>query len=326
MRAIAIEHTGGPDVLHEVEAEVGEPGTGEVRVRHHACGVNFIDTYHRSGLYPLPLPAILGVEAAGIVEAVGAGVTHLAVGDRVAYAAPKPGSYSEVRVLAATPVVRLPDTIDFERGAAMMLKGLTVQYLLRRTRPQRPLVAGDYILWHAAAGGVGLIACQWAKALGLVLIATAGSDEKCQLAVRYGAAYALNYRTEDVVARVRELTGGRGVRVVYDSVGKDTWERSLDCVEPLGLVVSFGNASGPVPPVNLGVLAQKGSLYVTRPTLFAHLASRETAQEMTGELFAMVASGAIVIDPPRRYALADAVQAHRDLEARNTTGALVLVP
>jgi NADPH:quinone reductase len=326
MRAIAIEHAGGPDVLHEVEAEVGEPGTGEVRVRHHACGVNFIDIYHRSGLYPLPLPAILGVEAAGVVEAVGAGVTHLAVGDRVAYAAPKPGSYSEVRVLAATPVVRLPDTIDFERGAAMMLKGLTVQYLLRRTRPQRPLVAGDYILWHAAAGGVGLIACQWAKALGLVLVATAGSDEKCQLAVRYGAAYALNYRTEDVVARVRELTGGRGVRVVYDSVGKDTWERSLDCVEPLGLVVSFGNASGPVPPVNLGVLAQKGSLYVTRPTLFTHLASRDAAQEMADELFAMVASGAIVIDSPRRYALADAVQAHRDLEARNTTGALVLVP
>jgi NADPH2:quinone reductase len=326
MRAVGIERTGGPEVLRVMDVEVGAPGPGEVRIRHHACGVNFIDTYHRSGLYPLPLPAVLGGEGAGVVEAVGANVTHVAVGNRVAYAAPKPGSYAEARTLAATQVVRLPDSIDFERGAAMMLKGLTVQYLLKRTRPQRDLAPGDFVLWHAAAGGVGSIACQWAKALGLHLIATAGSREKCELALRHGAAHAIDYRTEDVVARVRELTDGRGVRVVYDSVGKDTWERSLDCLEPFGLMVSFGNASGPVPPVNLGQLALKGSLHVTRPTLNTHTATREVAQAMADDLFAMVTSGAITIDPPRRYALEDAAQAHRDLEARITTGALVLVP
>jgi len=327
MRAIQIERTGGPEVMKAVDiASPGEPGPGEVRIRHHACGVNFIDTYHRTGLYPLPLPAILGVEGAGTIEAVGVGVTHLAVGDRVAYAAGKPGSYCEVQVVGATPVVRLPDTIDFERGAAMMLKGLTVQYLLRRTRPQHDLVPGDFILWHAAAGGVGLIACQWAKALGYQLIGTAGSADKCELARRHGAAHVINYRTDDVPARVRELTGGRGVKVVFDSVGKDTWERSLDCLEPLGLMVSFGNASGPVPPVNLGQLAQKGSLHVTRPTLFTHLASREAADAMTAELFDVVTSGKVTIEVPRSYALADAAQAHRDLEARATTGALVLVP
>jgi NADPH2:quinone reductase len=327
MRAVGIERTGGPEVMRALDVEVGAPGPGEVRVRHRACGVNFIDTYHRTGLYALPLPAVLGVEGAGVVDAVGANVTHVAVGDRVAYATSKPGSYAEVRTLPATPVARLPDAIDFDRGAAMMLKGLTVQYLLRRTRPQqRDLAPGDAILWHAAAGGVGLIACQWAKALGLQLIATAGTREKCELALRYGAAHAIEYRSEDVVARVRELTGGRGVRVVYDSVGKDTWERSLDCLEPFGLMVSFGNASGPVPPVNLGQLAMKGSLHVTRPTLFTHLATREAAQSMTDELFAQVASGAITIDAPKRYPLEHAAQAHRDLEARATTGALVLVP
>jgi NADPH2:quinone reductase len=327
MRAIQIERTGGPEVMKDVDLPMpGAPGPTEVRVRHHACGVNFIDTYHRTGLYPLPLPAVLGVEGAGIVEAVGAAVTHLAVGDRVAYAARAPGSYSELRLLEATPVVRLPDDIDFARGAAMMLKGLTVQYLLRRTRPQRDLVPGDYVVWHAAAGGVGLIACQWAKALGYQLIGTAGSDEKCELARRHGAAHTINYRTEDVPRRVRELTGGRGVKVVFDPVGKDTWERSLDCLEPLGLMVSFGNASGPVPPVNLGQLAQKGSLHVTRPTLFTHLATREAADAMTRELFELVTAGTLTIDAPRSYALADAAQAHRDLEARKTTGALVLVP
>jgi len=326
MRAIEIERTGGPEVLHAVDVDIGDPGPGEVRIRHHACGVNFIDTYHRSGLYSLPLPAILGVEAAGIVEAVGSGVTHVSAGDRVGYATPQPGSYGEARLVGATPVVRIPDGIDFETAAAMMLKGLTVQYLLRRTRPQRDLAPGDFILWHAAAGGVGLIACQWAKALGLQLIGTAGSDDKCELARCHGAAHVINYRTEDVVQRVRELTGGRGVPVVFDSVGKDTWDRSLDCLEPLGLVVSFGNASGPVPPVNLGQLAQKGSLHVTRPTLFTHLASRQAAQAMADELFEMVTSGKLTIDAPRRYSLADAAQAHRDLEARVTTGALVLVP
>lgn len=324
MRAIQIERTGGPEVLTLAEVPLGDPGPGEVRVRHHACGVNFIDTYHRSGLYPLPLPAILGTEAAGVVEAVGAGVTHLAVGDRVGYAAPRPGSYAEARVLGAAQVVKLPDRLGFEEAAATMLKGLTVQYLLRRTRPQQDLVPGDFIVWHAAAGGVGLIACQWAKALGYQLIATAGSREKCELALANGAAYAIDYRTEDVVARVREIAPG-GVKVVYDSVGQDTWERSLDCLAPLGLMVSFGNASGPVPPVNLLQLAQKGSLHVTRPTLFAHTATRESTQQMADELFAMIESGKIVIAPPRRYALADAAQAHRELEARITTGASVLV-
>jgi NADPH2:quinone reductase len=272
------------------------------------------------------LPAVLGVEGAGIVEAVGPGVDHVAPGDRVAYTSSRPGSYAEARVVPAIPVARLPDSIDFQRGAAMMLKGLTVQYLLRRTHPQRPLRPGDFVVWHAAAGGVGLIACQWAKALGLQLIATAGSDDKCALALRYGAAHAINYRTADVPGTVRELTGGRGVPVVYDPVGRDTWEMSLDCLEPLGLMVSFGNASGPVPPVALGQLAQKGSLHVTRPTLTTHLATREAAREMTSELFEIVASGKVVIDEPRRYPLAAAADAHRDLESRATTGASVLIP
>lgn len=327
MRAIRIERHGGPEVLQPAEIDdPGPPGPGEVRVRHHACGINFIDIYHRTGLYAVPLPAVLGAEGAGIAEAVGPGVTHIAPGDRVAYTTTKPGSYTEVRNVPATPVARLPESIDFPRAAAMMLKGLTVQYLLRRTRPQRPLAAGDFLVWHAAAGGVGLIACQWAKALGYQLIGTAGTDEKCELARRYGAAHAINYRKDNVAQRVREITGGKGVAVVYDPVGKDTWESSLDCLEPLGLMVSFGNASGPVPPVALGQLAQKGSLYVTRPTLGTHLATREAAQEMADDLFGMVASGRIVIDEPRRYPLAAAADAHRDLESRATTGASVLVP
>jgi NADPH2:quinone reductase len=324
MRAIQIQRFGDPDVMQLAEVPVGEPGPGEVRVRHRACGINFIDIYHRSGLYPMPLPVVLGAEAAGVVEAIGPGVTHLAVGDRVAYAARSPGSYAEARVLPAIPVVKLPDAIDFETGAAMMLKGLTVQYLLRRTRVQ--LSPGDAVLWHAAAGGVGLIACQWAKALGLRLIGTAGTDEKCRLAEQHGAAHTINYRREDVVARVRELTGGKGVEVVYDSVGKDTWDRSLDCLAPLGVMVSFGNASGPVPPVNLGVLGPKGSLYVQRPTLGTYLATREGAQQMAEELFAIVASGKVKIPVERRYPLAEAARAHRDLESRETTGAGVLLP
>jgi NADPH2:quinone reductase len=310
--------------MHVADVPVGDPGPGEVRVRHRACGINFIDIYHRTGLYPNQLPLVLGCEGAGVVEAVGAGVTHLAVGDRVAYAARTPGSYAEVRVLSAIPVVKLPDAIDFDTGAAMMLKGLTVRYLLRRTRVE--LAPGELILWHAAAGGVGLIACQWAKALGLRLIGTAGSDEKCRLAEQHGAAYTINYRREDVVARVREITGGKGVNVVYDPVGKDTWERSLDCLAPLGVLVSFGNASGPVAPVNLGVLSLKGSLYVQRPTLGTHQATREAAQEGADDLFAMVASGKVKIPVERHYPLAEAGQAHRDLEGRGTTGAGVLVP
>lgn len=324
MRAIQIDRFGDPDVMHVADVPLGAPGPGEVRVKHHACGINFIDTYHRTGLYPLPLPAVLGTEGAGVVDAVGDGVTHLAIGDRVAYAARTPGSYAEARVLPAFPVVKLPDSIDFETGAAMMLKGLTVQYLLRRTRVE--LSPGALILWHAAAGGVGLIACQWAKALGLRLIGTAGTDDKCRLAEQHGAAHVINYRREDVVARVREITGGKGVDVVYDAVGKDTWERSLDCLAPLGVLVSFGNASGAVPPVNLGVLAQKGSIYVQRPTLGTYVSSREAAQSMADELFAMVATGKVKIPVERRYPLAEAPQAHRDLEARITTGAGVLVP
>lgn len=323
VKAIQIARTGGPEVMELAEVSIGDPGPGEVRIEHRAIGVNFIDTYHRSGLYAVPLPAVLGSEGAGIVEAVGAGVTHVAVGDRVAYTASSPGSYAEARVVRAHSVVKLPDAIDFATAAAMMLKGLTVQYLLRRTRHE--LVAGDLLVWHAAAGGVGLIACQWAKALGYQMIATAGTDEKCALAIAHGAAHAINYRTEDVVARVREITGGARVKAVFDSVGKDTWERSLDCLRPFGLMVSFGNASGAVPPISIGQLSAKGSLYLTRPSLPAHLTSAEVTREMAGELFAQVAAG-MTIKIERQYPLADAAQAHRDLESRITTGACVLVP
>ena len=324
MKAIQIERFGGPEVMQLAEVAIREPGSGEVRVRHRACGINFIDIYHRTGLYPLGLPLVLGTEGAGVIDAVGAGVTHLAVGDRVAYTARAPGSYAEARIMPAFPVVKLPDAIDFETAAAMMLKGLTVQYLLRQTRVT--FAPGELILWHAAAGGVGLIACQWAKALGLRVIATAGSDEKCKLAADHGAAHVINYRREDVVARVREITGGKGVNVVYDAVGKDTWERSLDCLAPLGLLVSFGNASGAVQPFSVGTLAAKGSLYVQRPTLGTYVSSRETAQAMADDLFAMVSSGQVKVPVERRYPLAEAAQAHSDLEARITTGAGVLVP
>lgn len=324
-KAVQIEAPGGPEVLHWVDVEVGAPGPGEVRIRHQALGLNYIDVYHRSGAYPLPLPARLGMEAAGIVEAVGEGVTHLEVGDRAAYASQPPGAYATARVMPARCVVRLPEAIDFETGAAMMLKGLTAQYLLRRTLPQGGLAAGDFVLFHAAAGGVGLIACQWAKALGLNLIATAGSDEKCALALRSGAAHAINYRREDFAARVKDITGGRGVKVVYDSVGLDTFEGSLNSLAPFGLLVSFGNASGFAPPLQLGQLAAKGSLYVTRPTLFTHLSSREITQEMADDLFAVVGSGAVKIHVEQRYPLEQIVQAHRDLEARKTIGSGVLL-
>jgi NADPH:quinone reductase len=325
-RAIRIDAPGGPEAMRLLDVSVGEPGPGEVRIRHHACGINFIDVYHRTGAYPQPLPAGIGMEGAGLIEAVGEGVTHLRAGDRAAYASPPPGAYSTARVMPAKCVVKLPEAIDFQTGAAMMLKGLTVQYLLRRTLPQAGLKAGDYVLFHAAAGGVGLIACQWARALNLNLIGTAGSDEKCALALANGAAHTVNYASEDFVAKVRELTGGAGVKVVYDSVGKDTFERSLDCLQPFGLLANFGSSSGPVPPFNLGMLAAKGSLYVTRPTLFTHIATREAAQAMADDLFAMVASGQVKIPVERRYALADAAQAHRDLEARKTTGCSVLLP
>ena len=325
-RTVVVNQFGGPEALVLAERPVGEPGPGEIRIRHHACGLNFIDVYQRTGLYPLPLPAALGMEAAGVVEAVGEGVTHLAPGDRAAYASQPPGAYSEARVMPARSVVRLPDDISFETGAAMMLKGLTVQYLLKKTLPQAGLQAGDHVLFHAAAGGVGLIACQWAKALGLRLIGTAGSDEKCALALEHGASDAINYRSEDFVARVKEITGGRGVKVVYDSVGADTFVRSLDVLQPFGLAANFGNASGKVPPIDLGLLAAKGSLYVSRPTLFTHIATRESTQAMADDLFAVVRSGAVKIRIDQRYPLAEVAEAHRALEARATTGCSVLLP
>jgi NADPH:quinone reductase len=325
-RAVRIEQTGGPEQMQLVDVTVGDPGPGQVRIRHHAIGLNFIDVYQRSGLYNLPLPLQLGMEGAGVIEAVGEGVTHLQVGDRAAYASQPPGSYCEVRVMPAMNVCRLPDAISFETGAAMMLKGLTAQYLLKRCPPVEGLNPGDFVLFHAAAGGVGLIACQWAKALGLQLIGTAGTDAKCALAKANGAAHAINYNTEDFQARVKEITGGKGVKVVYDSVGKDTWDKSLDCLMPFGLMVAFGNASGPVPPFAPGILATKGSIYVTRQTLFSHITSRERTQAMADDLFAVVQSGQVKIHVEQRYPLAEVQQAHRDLEARKTTGCTVLLP
>ncbi|XDF34075.1 quinone oxidoreductase [Paracidovorax avenae] len=322
--AVQIRQHGGPEELHLTDVPVGEPGPGEIRIRHHAVGLNFIDVYHRTGLYPLPMPATIGMEGAGIVEAVGPGVTHLSAGDRAAYASAPPGSYAEVRVLPAKCVCRLPDAIDFETGAAMMLKGLTAQYLLKKTLPAEGLQPGDHVLFHAAAGGVGLIACQWARALGLQLIGTAGSDDKCRLALANGAAHAINYRTEDFAARVKEITGGKGVKVVYDSVGKDTWEKSLECLRPFGLMATFGNASGPAPAFAPGMLGAKGSLYVTRQTLFTHIATRESTQAMADDLFAVVQSGDVTIHIDQRYPLRDVQQAHRDLEARKTTGSTIL--
>ena len=325
-KAIQIQQFGGPEVMQRVDIDVGAPGPGEVRIRHHACGLNYIDVYQRTGLYANPLPLTLGMEGAGVIEAVGEGVTHLKVGDRAAYASNPPGSYSEVRVMPAKTVCKLPDGIAFDTAAGMMLKGLTAQYLLKKTRPVEGLQAGDFVLFHAAAGGVGLIACQWAKALGLQLIGTAGSAAKCALALEHGAAHAIDYSSEDFVARVKAITGGKGVKVVYDSVGKDTFERSLDCLRPFGLMASFGNASGPVAPFAPGLLGPKGSLYLTRQTLFTHIATREATQAMADDLFAVVSSGAVKIRIDQRYPLAEVAQAHRDLEARKTTGSTVLMP
>jgi len=322
MRAIQIDRTGGPEVLEVGDLTLGDPRAGEIRVRNHAIGVNFIDTYHRTGLYKLDLPAVLGVEGAGVVDAVGPSVASFAVGDRVAYVRKSPGSYAELTNVEAAFATKLPPEIAFETGAAMMLKGLTVEFLLRRlhVRPE----PDEPILWHAAAGGVGLIACQWAKAKGFQLIGTAGNKDKCELARVNGAAHVIDYKKEDVVARVRELTEGRGVRIVYDSVGADTWERSIDCLQPLGLMVSFGNASGPVPPISLLTLSQKGSLYVTRPTMFSYFA--RFGQEMMTAVVDMVKTGKVKIAIGATYPLADAAQAHTDLESRATTGSVVLIP
>lgn len=323
-KAIRIERNGGPEEMQLVEVQVGDPGPGDIRIRHKAVGLNFIDVYQRSGLYTFPMPLQLGMEASGIVEAVGEGVTHLRAGDRAAYASQPPGSYSELRVMPAKTVCKLPDAIDFETGAAMMLKGLTAQYLLKKTLPQGGLQAGDHVLFHAAAGGVGLIACQWARALGLQLIGTAGSPEKCALALEHGAAHAIDYKREDFVARVKEITGGKGVKVVYDSIGKDTFEKSLDCLRPFGLMASFGNASGPVAPIAPGTLGNKGSLYLTRATLFTHIATRESTQAMADDLFDVVVRGDVKIRIDQRYPLDQVQQAHRDLEARKTTGCTIL--
>jgi NADPH2:quinone reductase len=322
--AVQIDQHGGPEVMKLVDVTVGEPGPGEIRIRHKAIGLNFIDVYQRSGLYQLPMPLKLGMEASGVVEAVGEGVAHLKVGDRAAYASQPPGSYCEVRVMPAKCVCKLPDAISFETGAAMMLKGLTAQYLLKRTQPQGGLKAGDFVLFHAAAGGVGLIACQWAKALGLRLIGTAGSDAKCALALANGAEFCINYSTEDFQAKVKEITGGKGVKVVYDSVGKDTWDKSLDCLAPFGLLASFGNASGPVPPFAPGMLGNKGSIYVTRQTLFSHITTRENTQEMADDLFEAVTSGKVKIHIEQTFPLANIQGAHTALEARKTTGCTII--
>jgi len=322
-KAIRIHTNGGPEVMQLEEVEVGDPGPGQARVRHHAAGLNFIDCYQRSGLYKLPLPLTLGMEGAGVVEAVGAGVTEVKVGDRVAYAAPPPGSYSEVRLAPADRLVKLPDGISFETAAAMMLKGMTVEYLIMRTFKVQP---GMTVLWHAAAGGVGLIACQWLNALGVTVIGTVSSDAKADLARRHGCHHTINYARENFVERVKALTGGRGVPVVYDSVGKDTFSGSLDCLEPLGMFVSFGNASGPIPPFEPGILAAKGSLYFTRPTLMTYTARREDLVLSANRLFEVVLSGKVKIEIEQRYPLAQAAQAHRDLEGRKTTGSTVLLP
>ncbi|GAB3553965.1 quinone oxidoreductase [Noviherbaspirillum agri] len=322
-KAIRINKVGGPEVMEYVDVEVGEPGPGEARVRQYACGLNYIDVYFRTGAYPQPLPGGIGMEGAGVVEAVGAGVTHVKPGDRVAYAGRPTGAYAEARVMPAAVLVKLPDAIDFETGAAMMLQGLTVQYLFRRTFPLR---GGETILFHAAAGGVGLIACQWARALGVTMIGTVGSDEKAALAKAHGCTHTINYNKENFVERVKEITGGQGVPVVCDSIGKDTFIGSLDCLAPLGMMVSFGAASGPVPPFSLNELASRGSLFITRPSVFTYTAKREDLDAMAADLFGMVESGKVKIDIHQRYALRDAAQAHRDLEARKTTGSTILVP
>jgi NADPH2:quinone reductase len=321
-KAVRFHKQGGPEVLQYEEVQVGDPGPGQVRIRHTAIGVNFLDTYQRSGLYQMQLPMIGGNEAAAVVEAVGPGVTELKPGDRVAYTG-LPGAYCEARIAPADRMVKLPQGISDEQAASMMLKGLTVHYLIHTTYPVK---SGETVLWHAAAGGVGLIACQWLKALGATVIGTAGSDEKTALAKAHGAEHVVNYSRENFVERVQSITGGKKLPVVYDAVGKTTWEGSLECLRPRGLMVSFGNASGAVPPVNINILAGKGSLYVTRPTLTTHIASRAELLERANALFDVVKSGKVKIETTKRYKLADAQQAHRDLEARKTTGSIILQP
>ncbi|MCX7164549.1 MAG: quinone oxidoreductase [Rhodocyclales bacterium] len=321
--AIRFHATGGPEVLRWEEVAVADVAPNEARVRHHAVGLNFIDIYHRTGLYPAPLPSGIGLEAAGVVEAVGSAVSDLKAGDRVAYAGGPLGAYAELRNMPADRLVKLPDAIDFKTGAAMMLQGMTAQYLLHRTCPVQP---GDTILIHAAAGGVGLIVCQWAKAMGVTVIGTVGSDDKAVLAKAHGCDHTIIYTRENFVERVKDLTGGKGVRVVYDSIGKDTFIGSLDCLRPLGMMVTFGNSSGPVPPVDTSELSKRGSLFLTRPTLFSYTALRSDLLAISGDLFDAVTSGKVKIEVNQTYALKDAALAQADLVARKTTGSTVLLP
>ena len=321
-KAIRFHRQGGPEVLQLDDVQVGDPGPGQVRIRHTAIGVNFVDTYQRSGLYPMQTPAIAGNEGAGVVQALGAGAKGLKKGDRVAYTG-LPGAYCEERVVPAERMVKIPKGISDEQAASMMLKGMTVHYLIFSTYRVKK---GDTVLWHAAAGGVGLIACQWLKKLGVTVIGTVGSEEKAKLARAHGCKHVINYSAESFAERVKEITKGRKVPVVYDSVGKSTWDGSLDCLQPRGLMVSFGNASGAVPPVNLGILSTKGSLYVTRPTLATYIAARADLVKRSNDLFNAVKSKKVRIETTARYNLADAANAHRDLEGRKTTGSVVLVP
>jgi NADPH2:quinone reductase len=322
-KAIRFQKTGGPEVLVLEDVQVGDPGPGQARVRNHAAGLNYLDTYQRSGMYKIELPSGLGQEGAGVVEAVGSGVTNVKAGDRVAYATPPVGAYSDVRLMPADRLVKLPEAIPFEQGAAMMLKGMTAEYLLRRVFKVK---SGDTIVFHAAAGGVGLIACQWAKALGATVIGTVGSDEKAALAKAHGCDHPIVYTRENFTARVKELTGGKGVPVVFDSVGKDTFMGSLDCLQPFGLLAVFGAASGAVPPFDVNLLQQKGSLFLTRPTLVTYNAKAEALADSAKALFEMVTTGKVKIEVNQRYPLKDAAQAHRDLEARKTTGSTILIP
>src|SRR5579859_7716508 len=322
-KAIRFHKTGGPEVLQLDDVEVGDPGEGQAKIRHKAIGLNFIDTYQRSGLYPLPLPSGAGSEAAGVVEAVGKGVTQVKVGDRVAYAGGPPGAYSEVRLYPAARLVKIPTGVSDQQAAAMMLKGLTAQYLIRSVyRVEK----GETVLFHAAAGGVGLIACQWLKALGATVIGTVGSDEKARIARAHGCDHTIVYTRENFIERVKEITNGAKVPVVFDSVGKDTFAGSLDCLKPRGLLAVFGNGSGPVSAFDLNLLAAKGSLYVTRPTLMTYTARREDLEASAKELFDVVKTGKVKIEINQTYKLQDAAQAHRDLEARKTTGSTVLLP
>jgi NADPH2:quinone reductase len=324
VKAIRVHKTGGPEVLLWEEYDPGQPGPSEVLLRQEAIGLNFIDVYHRTGLYPLPsLPATPGMEGAGIVEAIGKGVTEVEVGDRVAYAGLPPGAYAETRIMPADRLVKLPESISTRQAAAMMLQGMTARYLIRSCHEVK---AGDSILIHAAAGGVGLIVCQWAKYIGAMVIGTVGSPEKAELALNHGCDHPILYRDEDFVSQIKEITQGRGVDVVYDSVGKSTFMKSLDCLRPMGSIVSFGQASGPIPPLDIGILAAKGSLFLTRPSLMAYTAKREDLLAHAHDLFAVVEKGEVKIEVKQSYPLMNAAQAHSDLEGRKTTGSTILIP